>query len=77
MATITGAQLRMARAALKWNVRDLAGKAGVDKNTVTRIEGGADDLANTMNALQGALESAGVQFIDQNGGGPGVRGPGE
>ena len=30
-------QLRMARAALRWGVRELAEKAGVTANTVTRI----------------------------------------
>jgi len=27
----------------------------------------------TVLALRGALESAGIEFIDENGGGPGVR----
>lgn len=70
---VTGAQIRMARAALKWGVRDLAEKAQVSPNTVTRIE--ADNGANssTLSALQRALEAAGVEFIAENGGGPGVR----
>jgi len=66
-------QLRMARAAVRWGVRDLAKKAGITANTVTRIENGADAKQSTMDALQQALESAGVEFIDENGGGPGVR----
>jgi hypothetical protein len=40
---------------------------------VTRIENGADAKQSTMDRLQHALESAGVEFIDENGGGPGVR----
>jgi transcriptional regulator with XRE-family HTH domain len=63
----------MARAAVGWGVRELAKKAGVTANTVTRIENGADAKQSTMNRLQSALEAAGVQFIDENGGGPGVR----
>ena len=43
---VTGAQIRMARAALRWGVRDLAKKAEVNANTITRIENGADALAD-------------------------------
>ena len=63
----------MARAAVGWGVRELAEKAGVTANTVTRIENGADAKQSTMDRLQQALENAGVEFIDENGGGPGVR----
>ena len=68
-----GIQVRMARAALGWGVRDLAKKAGVTANTVTRIENGADAKQSTMDSLQEALEAAGVEFINENGGGLGVR----
>jgi transcriptional regulator with XRE-family HTH domain len=64
-------QLRMARAAVGWGVRELAERAGVTANTVTRIENGADAKQSTMNKLQGALEAAGVEFT--NGDQPGVR----
>jgi transcriptional regulator with XRE-family HTH domain len=66
-------QLRMARAAVGWGVRELAERAGVTANTVTRIENGSDARQSTMNSLRQALEAAGVEFIDENGGGPGVR----
>jgi transcriptional regulator with XRE-family HTH domain len=66
-------QLKMARAAVGWGVRELAEKAGVTANTVTRIENGADAKQSTMDRLQEALEIAGIEFIDENGGGPGVR----
>jgi len=66
-------QLKMARAAVGWGVRDLAKKAGVTANTVTRIENGADAKQSTMDRLQHALEAAGIEFIQENGGGPGVR----
>jgi transcriptional regulator with XRE-family HTH domain len=66
-------QLKMARAAVGWGVRELAKKAGVTANTVTRIENGADAKQSTMDRLQHALETAGVEFIDENGGGAGVR----
>ena len=64
-------QLRMARAAVGWGVRELAEKAGVTANTVTRIENGADAKQSTMDRLQHALEAAGVEFT--NGDQPGVR----
>jgi transcriptional regulator with XRE-family HTH domain len=66
-------QLKMARTAVGWGVRELAKKAGVTANTVTRIENGADAKQSTIEKLQQALECAGVEFIDENGGGPGVR----
>jgi transcriptional regulator with XRE-family HTH domain len=64
----------MARAALNWSVRDLAEAAQIHRNTVTNIETGryAGD-AVTLAAIVGALRRAGVEFIDENGGGPGVR----
>ena len=61
----------MARAAVGWGVRELAEKAGVTANTVTRIENGADAKQSTIDALQRALEAAGIEFT--NGEQPGVR----
>jgi transcriptional regulator with XRE-family HTH domain len=63
----------MARAALGWGVRDLASKAGLAANTVSRYENGADAYGETLTKVQRALEQEGIIFIDQNGGGPGVR----
>lgn len=64
-------QLRMARAAVGWGVRELAAKAGVTANTVTRIENGADAKQSTIEALKRALEAVGIEFT--NGERPGVR----
>jgi transcriptional regulator with XRE-family HTH domain len=64
-------QLRMARAALRLGVRQLAERAGVTANTVTRIENGADAKQSTIDALQRTLEMAGLEFT--NGEQPGVR----
>lgn len=71
---VTSAQVRMARAALNWTVRDLAEAAGVHRNTITNIETGryAGDAA-TLASLEAVLKREGVEFIDENGGGPGVR----
>jgi transcriptional regulator with XRE-family HTH domain len=68
---ISSTQLRMARAAIRWGVRELAAKAGLTANTVTRIENGSDAKQSTMERLQRALENAGVEFT--NGEQPGVR----
>lgn len=70
---MTPAQCRMARGALDWTARDLAAKAEVGVNTVTRFEKGADTLSSTVTKMQSALETAGVIFIAGNGDGPGVR----
>ena len=64
----------MARAALGWTVRDLAEAAKVHRNTVSNIETGkyAGD-ERTLDAIATVFKRAGVEFIDENGGGPGVR----
>jgi len=71
---ITRLQVRMARTALGWGVRDLARKAGVSPTTVSRFENGAHTRVDTVALFQDVLERAGVVFIaaDENGG-PGVR----
>ena len=71
---MTSAQVRMARAALNWTVRDLAAATGLHRNTITNIEVGryAGD-PDTLQNIKNVLEAAGVEFIDANGGGPGVR----
>jgi transcriptional regulator with XRE-family HTH domain len=63
----------MARAALELGVRDLADIAKVSPNTVARLERGENLLERTAEIIRSALERAGVEFIDENGGGPGVR----
>lgn len=63
----------MARAALDLGVRELAERADVSTNTVTRFERGESLYPRTVETIRAALEAAGVLFIDQNGEGPGVR----
>ena len=63
----------MARAALKWTVQELAARAAVSKNTVVAVEGGGEPHTATMAAIETALRKGGVEFIDENGGGVGVR----
>jgi hypothetical protein len=48
--------------------------SGVPKRTLVRLEKGeGDPQRRTVEAIRAALEAAGVEFIEQNGGGPGVR----
>jgi transcriptional regulator with XRE-family HTH domain len=61
----------MARAALGLGVRELAAAAKVSVDTVARFERGDELKERTVEALQRALEAAGVEFT--NGDRPGVR----
>lgn len=63
----------MARAAVGWTTRDLAAKALVGVNTINRFEAGQEARAVTTGKIRETLEKAGVEFIPENGGGPGVR----
>ena len=71
---VTSAQVRMARAALGWTVRDLAEATGLHRNTINNIEVGryAGDR-KTLEIIEQKLRAAGVEFIAENGGGAGVR----
>ena len=71
---MTSAQVRMARAALNWTVRDLAEAASLHRNTISNIETGryAGDT-KSLAAIAAVFKRAGIEFIDENGGGPGVR----
>ena len=66
-------QCKMARAGLGLGVRELADMAKVSTNTITRFERGEPLKERTLDAIRRALESAGVEFISEDGGGAGVR----
>jgi len=71
---ITGDQIRMARAALRLGVRDLAMLADVAPMTISRLENGqSGGQVETLRKVQAALEKAGIIFVAENGQGPGVR----
>jgi len=71
---ITPQQIRGARAMVGLTQAELAERAGISKTGLNNIErGSADPKASTLAAIQRALEEAGVEFIPENGGGPGVR----
>jgi DNA-binding XRE family transcriptional regulator len=69
---VTSAQVRMARAALNWTVRDLAEVTGLHRNTINNIEVGryAGD-PQTLATIEKVLKRAGIDFT--NGDQPGVR----
>jgi len=73
---LSSAQIRAARALLKWSAADLAGQSALGVNTIRRAEvaeGKTSLTAANELAIRRAFETAGVEFIDENGGGPGVR----
>jgi transcriptional regulator with XRE-family HTH domain len=63
----------MARAALSWGVLDLAREAGLSTQTIVRLERGELLKKSTLDRVRRTFESAGIEFIPENGGGPGVR----
>jgi len=73
-SVMTNTQCRMARAALRWSLKDLAERSHVNHVTINRFETGqADSNPATVAALRRALEDGGIEFIEQNGMGAGVR----
>jgi len=76
MRLLTSEQIRAARALVRWSAEDLSRHSAVSLRTIRRAELAEGQTAMTTannEALRRALESAGVEFIDENGGGPGVR----
>jgi len=73
---LTSAQIRASRGLLRWSAEDLAREAALGLATIKRAEGAESETSMTTAndlAVRRALEAAGVEFIDENGGGPGVR----
>jgi transcriptional regulator with XRE-family HTH domain len=71
---ITSAQCRAARGLLAWSQQYLAEKAGVGIVTIHQLEAGTSQPRRaTIDVLRRAFEAAGIEFIDENGGGAGVR----
>lgn len=71
---ITAAQCRAARGLLGWSQQALSKTAGVGTVAVHQLESGASQpRRSTLEVVKRAFEDAGVIFIDENGGGAGVR----
>jgi ribosome-binding protein aMBF1 (putative translation factor) len=75
-APLSSGQIRAARGFLRWSAEELAARSSVSLRTIRRAELAEHQTsmtsANDM-AVRRALESAGIEFIDENGGGLGVR----
>ena len=73
---LTSAQIRAARALLRWSAEDLARESTLGVTTIRRAELAEGETSMTVandSAVRRTLEAGGVEFIDENGGGPGVR----
>jgi hypothetical protein len=74
--SITGAQMRAARALLRWAAADLVRQSGVSLATIHRAEAVDGKTAMTFanaSAVRRAFEAAGVELIEEDGGGQGAR----
>jgi hypothetical protein len=73
---LTSIQIRAARAVLRWSAQELSQHSSVSLRTIRRAELAEHftslTTANDL-AVRHALEAAGIEIIDENGGGPGVR----
>lgn len=71
---VTSAQCRAARGLLAWSQQELAKAAKIGVVTVHQLE---NDVGSprpaTLDVVRRAFENAGVEFIEENGGGAGVR----
>ena len=68
--------LKAARALLGWSQEELATASDVSLPTINRLEAAEGWLAGrqtTSHKIRAALELAGIEFVNENGGGPGVR----
>ena len=73
---LVAAQIRAARALLRWSAQKLADESGVSWTTIQRMESAEDvpsATARSLKAIQDTLDHAGVVFIDEDELGPGVR----
>ena len=73
---LTSGQIRAARTLIRWRAEDLARESAVGVATIRRAELAERFTSLTMandQAIRRALEAAGIEFIDENGGGEGVR----
>jgi hypothetical protein len=84
---ITGAQIRAARAFLRWTIVDLATAADVGLSTIQEVEkiDGEPRIASTLQwrsdardealtKIRSALEKAGITFLPESAQGVGLRG---
>lgn len=71
---VTSAQIRAARGLLDISQQELADLSKVSLRTIVQIERDSKPAsASIVQALVLSLKAAGIEFIPENGGGPGVR----
>ena len=73
---LRSSQIRAARALLRWSADDLARETSLGRNTILRAEVAEEKTSLTAandSTIRRTFEDAGIQFIEENGGGPGVR----
>jgi ribosome-binding protein aMBF1 (putative translation factor) len=76
MSSITGRQIRCARAALGWNIERLANASGISSSTIKRMEmhdGIPPSTTANLMAITTSLEAAGIEFIGSPEDRPGIR----
>jgi hypothetical protein len=76
LKAINSAQIRAARALIRWTAEDLARKADLGVATIRRAEATDGPLQMTVSnlaAVRRTLEAAGIEFIFGDDGGFGVR----
>jgi predicted transcriptional regulator len=72
--SITPAQCRAARGLIEITQTELANSAKLGLSTVVDFERERRQVSSlAIEAIRDALTRVGVEFIDENGGGPGVR----
>jgi transcriptional regulator with XRE-family HTH domain len=72
----TSEQLRAARSAIGWTVRELAKRSGVGEATIKRYEavsGVPKSRKGNLEALVRTYEAAGIEFIGTPDDAPGIR----
>ena len=68
--TITGAQLRAARAFLGWSARELSSQCGVSHSAIARaekVDGRPPMQARNLDLVRLCFEKHGIEFLDGNG----------
>ena len=73
---LTSGQIRSARALIRWRAEDLARECSVGIATIRRAELATEKTSLTAAndlAIRRAFEAAGIEFIEENGGGPGLQ----
>jgi transcriptional regulator with XRE-family HTH domain len=84
---VTGAQIRAARAFLKWSVSKLAEQSGVGISTIQKVEDvdgdpsvdstlqwRSDARTESLTKIVTAMEKAGIKFLPSDGAWEGIRG---